>query len=292
MKKTSSAWFRHADNAKDDKRIMYVIDQLGPEGYGIYWILWEVLRNEEDHTYPMDLLPILAKKYNSSGAKFTAIVSNYGLFEISEDGQFSSPQLIELMSIYESICETRRITGALGGLKKAEKQRKKAEKKLLLSDDITTCCSTLLPSAKQNVANRLDLNRIELNRKDLLTCQYWIEFFKKNEWTEESAVQFFEFNEGKKWIGKDGLPMTNLEDVALGWIKKKKAESVVTQPVVPAIKKATDTSEQDLVEFFIASRPEIPFEAMATLGSRFYRNWDMIGDWRVDAEKFIKEFAA
>jgi hypothetical protein len=291
MKKTSSAWFRHADNAKDDKRIMYVIDQLGPEGYGIYWILWEVLRNEEDHTYPMDLLPILAKKYNSSGAKFTAIVSNYGLFEISEDGQFSSPQLFELMTIYDSICETRRITGALGGLKKAEKQRKKAEKKILLSDDTTKGCSTLLPSAKQNVANLLDLNRTDLNRKDLLTCQYWKEFFVKNEWTEESAVQFFEFNEGKKWIGKDGLPMTNLEDVALGWIKKKKAESFATHPL-PAIKKATDTQEQDMVEFFIAGRPDIDKGVMFTFATTFFRTWDKIGDWQAEAEKFINGVAA
>ncbi|MFR4036304.1 MAG: Lin1244/Lin1753 domain-containing protein [Butyricimonas faecalis] len=55
-------YFTHDSNAKDDPKCALLIDQLGMEGYGIYWMLIEVLRDQPDYKYPLALLPSL--KYN------------------------------------------------------------------------------------------------------------------------------------------------------------------------------------------------------------------------------------
>ena len=36
-------YFSHDSNAKDDPKCMVLIDQLGLEGYGIFWVLIETL---------------------------------------------------------------------------------------------------------------------------------------------------------------------------------------------------------------------------------------------------------
>jgi hypothetical protein len=39
-------YFSHDSNSQDDPKCMMLIDQLGMEGYGIFWALIEKLRNE------------------------------------------------------------------------------------------------------------------------------------------------------------------------------------------------------------------------------------------------------
>lgn len=86
-------WFKHDSNAKDDHKIMLLMDQLGLEGYGIYWVLIETLREQEGYRYPIAMLPILAKRYMTSSEKMRAVVLNYGLFDVYEDDLFASPSL-------------------------------------------------------------------------------------------------------------------------------------------------------------------------------------------------------
>lgn len=86
-------WFSHDSNAKDDPKIMLLIDQLGLEGYGIYWILVETLREQPGYRYPLRLLPVLAKRYFTSAEKMVAVVQNYALFVIENDEFFYSESL-------------------------------------------------------------------------------------------------------------------------------------------------------------------------------------------------------
>lgn len=113
-------WFKHDSNAKDDYRCMLLIDQLGMEGYGIFWVLIETLREQDRYRYPMSMLPILAKRYGTSAEKIKAVVTGYGLFDVFEDSTFSSPTLLKRMGEYDALVEKKRIAGAAGGRKKAE----------------------------------------------------------------------------------------------------------------------------------------------------------------------------
>ena len=90
-------WFSHDSNAKDDPKIMLMIDQLGLEGYGIYWVLIETLREQPGYRYPLNLLPVLAKRYFTSGEKMKTVVMNYSLFKIQDDEFFFSESLCSRM---------------------------------------------------------------------------------------------------------------------------------------------------------------------------------------------------
>ena len=125
-------WFKHDSNAKDDYKCMLLIDQLGMEGYGIFWVLIETLREQDGYRYPMAMLPILAKRYGTSGEKMKAVVTSYDLFEMFEDGSFSSPALIRRMDEYDVLIDAKKKAGAIGGKKRAAN----AEAKRLLDQSL------------------------------------------------------------------------------------------------------------------------------------------------------------
>ena len=95
--KKDSFYFPHDSNAKDDPKCMLLIDQLGLEGYGIYWVLVEMLREQPDYRCPMRLVPVLAKRYNTSAEKMKTVISSYDLFVIENDEFFFSESLINRM---------------------------------------------------------------------------------------------------------------------------------------------------------------------------------------------------
>lgn len=90
-------YFPHDSNAKDDPKCVLLIEQLGLEGYGIYWMLVETLRDQPEYKYPVSLLPALARRYNTTAEKVKTVVSNYGLFSIENDMIFYSDSLIRRM---------------------------------------------------------------------------------------------------------------------------------------------------------------------------------------------------
>jgi hypothetical protein len=91
-------YFPHDSNAKDDPKCIMLIEELGMEGYGIFWVLIETLRDQPQYKAPMAMLPALGRRYNSSGEKFKAIVTRYGLFSIDNDEFFYSEPFSRRMS--------------------------------------------------------------------------------------------------------------------------------------------------------------------------------------------------
>ena len=82
-------YFSHDSNAKDDPKCVLLIEQLGLEGYGIYWVLIEMLRDQPGYKYPLALIPAISRRYNTTSEKMKTVISNYGLFEIDENDFFS-----------------------------------------------------------------------------------------------------------------------------------------------------------------------------------------------------------
>lgn len=104
-------YFSHDSNAKDDPKCMLLIDQLGLEGYGIYWVLIEVLRDQPDYAYPLKLVPILARRYNTTAEKMMTVIQKYGLFEFSQEENFFSLSLNKRMERADELREQKRIAG-------------------------------------------------------------------------------------------------------------------------------------------------------------------------------------
>jgi hypothetical protein len=90
-------WFTHDSNAKDDPKVVMMIEQLGLESYGIFWVLIETLRDQPEFRYPLALIPAIARRYNTTAEKVKATIMNYGLFDIEDDTFFFSHSLIKRM---------------------------------------------------------------------------------------------------------------------------------------------------------------------------------------------------
>lgn len=95
-------YFPHDSNAKDDPKIVLLIEQMGLEGYGIYWVLIETLREQPEYRYPLALLPALARRFLTSKEKVAIVVDGYNLFEIENKEFFLSPSLCRRMAIIDT----------------------------------------------------------------------------------------------------------------------------------------------------------------------------------------------
>ena len=86
--KKNTYYFSHDYNAHNDFKILFLRQQLGIEGYGIYWFLIETLANS-DGILPLKVIPALSMQMHTTEAKVEAVIKNFELFEISENDFFS-----------------------------------------------------------------------------------------------------------------------------------------------------------------------------------------------------------
>lgn len=106
MAKKDAYYFSHDANAQDDPKCMVLIDQLGVEGYGIFWLLVEKLRAESEYKLPLIVLESFAKRWGTSKEKVNAVVKNYNLFIIENDEFFYSNRLTHSMNIKSEKAKT------------------------------------------------------------------------------------------------------------------------------------------------------------------------------------------
>ena len=115
-------YFPHFCNARHDRKIKRVTKQLGVEGYGIYFMLLEVLREQSDYRYPICDVDLLADEFGTSEAKVIAVVKNYELFTIDTHNMFFSENLIVNMQPYLKMKEQRILAGKASAEKRKQLQ--------------------------------------------------------------------------------------------------------------------------------------------------------------------------
>ncbi len=93
-------YFPHFYNARQDRKLRRVRKELGVEGYGIYFMILEVLREQSDFTYPTEDIDLLADDFGTSEQKVSTVISNYDLFEVNKELNFFSVNLIKHLQPY------------------------------------------------------------------------------------------------------------------------------------------------------------------------------------------------
>jgi len=136
-------YFPHFSNARKDRKIMRVRKELGIEGYGIFFMILEVLRDEDNYRYPVEDIDLLADEFKTSEQKVRTVVCNYNLFEVDEQEKFFSPKFDEFMQPYLKMKAQRR----QAGLKSAEKRK---QKQLPFNDRSTTVQQSKVNESKVN----------------------------------------------------------------------------------------------------------------------------------------------
>lgn len=92
-------YFSHDSNARNDVKIIRLRRVLEMEGYGIYFALIEMLREQSDHKLPLSSLEDIAYDLRVSKEKVSSVILNFDLFEI-EDEDFFSARLLRSMNKY------------------------------------------------------------------------------------------------------------------------------------------------------------------------------------------------
>ncbi len=152
-------YFPHFSNARIDRKIRRMRKELGLEGYGIYFMILETLREQAEYNYPVEDIDLLADEFGTSEQKVRTVVTNYDLFSVDEQQKFFSPKMIMYLQPYLEGKERKRIGGIRGNLIKY-KHITKEESKELSDDKILTIHSGLamkksLPSVCESDSDRL-----------------------------------------------------------------------------------------------------------------------------------------
>lgn len=114
-------YFPHYCNARHDRKIKRAVKELGIEGYGIFFMLLEVLRDQSDLRFPMKDVDLLADEFGTSEQKVRTIICNYGLFNIDDDQLFFSPKMLVFLQPHFAMKEQRKEAA----MKSADKRRGK-----------------------------------------------------------------------------------------------------------------------------------------------------------------------
>lgn len=232
-------WFKHDYDAADDEKTMILIEQLGLEGYGIYWVLIEKLRAREGYKMPFSIVPSLARRYMTTPEKMKTVIMNYGLFQYDDEGFFYSESLIRRMESYLELKEKRVLKAKKAIATRWDKAKKTQETDL---NNTTRIQQEYLENTTSNtkvILSDTDKNRIDKSIEEYKEKEEEINSSSKRKRTSKpfakptieeleeyikekgyhfDAESFFAFYESKGWmIGKN--PMKNWRMACVTWEK-------------------------------------------------------------------------
>ena len=209
-------YFPHDSNAKDDPKCVPLIEQLGMEGYGIYWMLIETLREQPDYTYPVANIPALGRRYNTTAEKVKTVVCNYGLFTVKDDKIFFSDSLNRRMLVFEEKRAKRSEAGRLGNA---------ARWKTSQTDrNAITMRSQFIASKVKKSKEKESIGKESMRGKrkpfSPPTPSEVESFFTENGYTAEAARRAFDYYTDANWHDAEGKPVLNWKQKMRGvWFK-------------------------------------------------------------------------
>ena len=140
------SYFSHDSNARNSDKLMKVRMKLGAEGYGIFFMLIERLREEEGYKSTIDY-DTLAFDLRVEPEKVKQVVENYDLFKITEDGKyFYSDSFNERMEMMDAKRK-----------KRAEAGKKGAEKRWENRQNDSNANGNAIEMPKQNDSNAIEM---------------------------------------------------------------------------------------------------------------------------------------
>jgi hypothetical protein len=104
--KKEAYYFSHDTNAKDDPKIIQLRMEMGWEGYGLFWAIIELLRNESDYRMRTHYKGI-AFALQTQEERIKKLVEDFDLFQL-EGEYFWSESLLKRMELKEGRSEKAR----------------------------------------------------------------------------------------------------------------------------------------------------------------------------------------
>lgn len=180
MKRTTF-YFSHDYNANNDVKILFMRQQLGMEGYGIYWFVIESLASAGG-TLPLKIIPVLAMQMQATDVKVRAVVEAFDLFVIEGDAFFSL-RLNEHIATRNNLIES--------GKKSAQKRWGNNEPiGLPINQPINEPIGQ--PNAKERKGKEIKGKERKLNETQITACIEYVGIFQKKKITSETVLKLWE----------------------------------------------------------------------------------------------------
>lgn len=94
-------YFSHDSNAHQDPKITKMLLTLKAEGYGVYWVIVEMLRNEPALKLNKNDYDAIAYQSHCQRNTVERVVEEFQLFTIDENGDFYSESLMRRVEMYK-----------------------------------------------------------------------------------------------------------------------------------------------------------------------------------------------
>ena len=240
-------YFSHDSNARNDQRLMKIRMKYGMQGYGVYFGIIEILREQSDYTLMIDEIEGIAFDLRVELDVVKDIINNYNLFEINKNSFFSR-SLSRRMEKLDLIKQKRADAGRIGGKSKANAKAKVKQNQA--------------SKVKESKVNNIKVNNIK-ERFDKFNnecfnyqSEFSIDLIKEfvNYWSEPNKSKTkmkFELNDTwdtkrrlQRWdrnnFSKDA-PVNSLDQQILERNKNQKKESIkLIENIKKADEEATD----------------------------------------------------
>ena len=161
------SYFSHDSNARNSDKLMKVRMKLGAEGYGIFFMLIERLREEEGYKSTIDY-DTLAFDLRVDAEKVKQVVEDYDLFKFTEDGNyFYSDSFNERMEMMDKRAQQRISKAKKAAEARWNKQSEDTSNAQALPKQCSSNAQALLNHANKIKLNKTKLNKIKLNKTKL-----------------------------------------------------------------------------------------------------------------------------
>ena len=221
-------YFTHDSNARNSDKLIPLRAKMGAEGYGIYFMLLERLREEPDYTSVKDY-NMLAFDLRVDAAKVKAVVENFGLFAFTDDGKcFYSESFLRRMQVKDEKSEKARASARsrwekcernanamrtqekTDAIKEKESKEKKNKRNSL----------SISPSFQSGDMSEMSAEPTEREREEF----FKIFFFKNYKNPAEQVEKFVNHYAAIGWTRNNGAKVVDRIALARTWEPKDEAQ--------------------------------------------------------------------
>lgn len=165
------SYFSHDSNARNSDKLMKVRMKLGAEGYGIFFMLIERLREEEGYKSTIDY-DTLAFDLRVEPEKVKQVVENYDLFKFTEDGKyFYSDSFNERMEMMDKRAQQRISKAKKAAEARWNKQSEDTSNAQALPKQCSSNAQALLNHANKIKLNKTKLNKTKINKSKVVVAE-------------------------------------------------------------------------------------------------------------------------
>ncbi|MCG0677959.1 hypothetical protein IMAU80009_02632 [Lactiplantibacillus plantarum] len=160
-------YFSHDSNARNSSKMLQVRMKYGAEGYGIYFMLLERLRDEDDYKSVKDYNAI-AFDLRVDASIIKAVVEDFGLFVFTDDGKyFYSEGFNKRMAFKDEKSKRRSEAGKKGAQKRwANKDPRENDSNAMAKSSDQNSNTKAMPlhtDSKESKVNKSKVNKSKSN---------------------------------------------------------------------------------------------------------------------------------